>query len=110
MKSLLPLLLFVFLLGCREEKAPIPFPVFKNIIKDLHVAEAAVNTPGTPMHGASATDSMPKLNALVLEKYKINEATFRAGMAWYKERPELLDSAYNLVLADLSVMQSDINK
>ncbi|MBU3677469.1 MAG: DUF4296 domain-containing protein, partial [Chitinophagaceae bacterium] len=63
-----------------------------------------------PMYGPSSADSMPKLNALVLKKYSINEATFRNGMAWYKERPELLDSAYKLVLADLSVMQSDINK
>lgn len=96
--------------GCKEPKPPIPFPIFKNIIRDLHLAEAAVTTPGAPMHGQSPTDSIPQLNAIVLKRYDIQEADFRSGLAWYKQHPELLDSAYKLVLADLSVMQSDINK
>ena len=108
-----PFLLFLFIgfcLGCNEPKPPIPFPTLIHIIRDLHIAEAAVTTPGAPMYGQSPTDSMPQLNAMVLKRYGLQESDFRAGLAWYKQHPELLDSAYKLVLADLSVMQSDINK
>ena len=96
--------------ACRDEKPPLGFDKFKALLKDFHIAEAAVTTPGSPLYGATPLDSLPRLNALVLKQHGITEAQFREGLSWYKDHPEMLDSAYNAILSDLSVMQSRINK
>lgn len=103
-------MLLLFVSACAEKKPPIPFNTFKNTLKDLHLAEAAAGVPGTDFNAAFATDSSARFNAMVLKKNGLSEAQFREALTWYKDRPELLDSAYRLVLNDLTLMQSDINK
>lgn len=96
--------------SCSEKKPPVPFNTFKNVLKELHLSEAAAGVPGTSIYESFATDSSARFNALALKKNGISEAQFREALAWYKDRPELLDSAYRLVLNELTLMQSDINK
>lgn len=96
--------------SCSGKKPPVPFNTFKNVLKELHLSEAAAGVPGTSFYESFATDSSARFNAMVLKKNGISEAQFREALGWYKDRPELLDSVYRLVLNDLTLMQSDINK
>ena len=104
------IMLLLIVSACTEKPAPIPFKTFKNTIKELHLAEAAAGVPGTDFYTRFATDSSARFNAMVLKKNGLTEVQFREALTWYKDRPELLDSAYRLVLNDLTLMQSDINK
>lgn len=96
--------------ACTEKAPPLPFKTFQVVLKELHLAEAAATVPGTSFYTAFATDSSARYNAQVLKNNGLTEGQFRDALAWYKDHPELLDSAYRMILTDLTVMQSDINK
>lgn len=98
------------LTACTEKAPPLPFKTFQVVLKELHLAEAAATVPGTAFYTAFTTDSSARYNALVLKNNGLTEEQFRVALSWYKDRPELLDSAYRMILTDLTLMQSDINK
>jgi len=96
--------------ACTEKAPPLPFKTFQVVLKELHLAEAAATVPGTAFYKDFSADSSARYNAMVLKKNGLTEEQFRVALAWYKDRPELLDSAYKMILTDLTLMQSDINK
>ena len=82
------------------------------LLLEMHVAEsfAQYAPKDSSRHELKNRDSLARYYSLILKENGLNEEDFRRSMAYYKKRPDLLDSIYQQILADLSILQSRINK
>ncbi len=55
-------------------------------------------------------DSLLKYHAMILDEYRISKNEFQTSLNYYKKHPDLLDSIYQLVLADVVILQAKNNK
>lgn len=99
-------------LSCRREPEPLSIDKMSHVLLEMHVAESYSQyaPKDSSRQQLKNQDSLARYYALILKENKITEQDFKRSMAWYKKQPELLDSIYQQILADLSVWQSRINK
>lgn len=98
--------------ACSNEEKILTLPELSQLLLDLHLAEAyAQHLPKDSMQrDLKNVDSLNAWNASILKKYHVSEKRFTASMEWYKSRPELLDSAYQQMLSELSIMATKLDK
>lgn len=114
-QSLHVLFICLFIAGavsCRQEPEPLPMDKMSHLLLEMHVAEsfAQYAPKDSSRHELKNRDSLARYYSLILKENGLNEEDFRRSMAYYKKRPDLLDSIYQQILADLSILQSRINK
>ncbi len=100
--------------SCRK-KEPLSLKTMSKVLLKMHLAESYVRSiPRTPKPNDSLAaavpfmhdDSLLKYNAQILKEFKITKADFTASLDYYKQKPLLLDSIYQIVLSDIAVMQA----
>ena len=55
-------------------------------------------------------DSLLKYNAMILKEFNITKTDFQNSLDYYKKRPVLLDSIYQIILADIAILQANNKK
>lgn len=55
-------------------------------------------------------DSLLKYHTIILDEFHISKVTFEKNINYYKKHPDLLDSIYQLVLADVAILQAKNSK
>jgi hypothetical protein len=74
-----------------------------DILTDIHLAEANVNTFG--LSGDSLDKTMLAYYETVYRTNQVTEKDFNANYTYYLEEPALLDSVYADVLSNLAKLQ-----
>lgn len=104
----LTVLLCTCFLSCnRKTKPPIDFVTMKGVLYDIYVAEVRAGMTDSMVGLVRNKDSI-KLNegyTAVLQHYDIDLATFEHALIWYTEHPILLDSMYQILIAQNDSLQ-----
>lgn len=119
-QSILYLLAFILLLiqpACTrklvDESVPpndlIPQEQMVDIILDLHVYDAIMNTMKRKPKKAQKEESFYLYNS-VIEKHNISREQFRASFKYYQQDMEVMDKIYEEVAKKLNIMKSDVEK
>ena len=113
MKILLSIL-SVFLLACTSTKTEIPTDIlsettFTNILKEVHLAEAAFELNKTKSMG-NAKNSLANSYQSIYKKHSIDEADFSNTLSYYALHPEKLEAIYTTVLEELSKERTTLNQ
>ena len=113
MKILLSIL-SVFLLACTSPKTEIPTDIlsettFTNILKEVHLAEAAFELNKTKSMG-NAKNSLANSYQSIYKKHSIDEADFSNTLSYYALHPEKLEAIYTTVLEELSKERTTLNQ
>ncbi len=77
-----------------------------SLLTEIHLVEASV----TPMllQGDSATQYIVNNYNYLFQKYNTDQKGFRETMDYYVRHPKEMDKVYELVMENLSKMQSEI--
>lgn len=112
LRVFLVFLLLGIALSCRREPEPLSMDKMGHLLLEMHVAESyAQFAPKDSLNpGLKNRDSLARYYTLILQENGLTEQQFKQSMDYYKKRPELLDSMYQQILADLLVLQTRINK
>lgn len=113
MKILLSIL-SVFLLACTSPKTEIPTDIlsettFTNILKEVHLAEAAFELNKTKSMG-NAKNALANSYQSIYKKHSIDEADFSNTLSYYALHPEKLEAIYTTVLEELSKERTTLNQ
>lgn len=102
---------FLFVLACQKAE-PIPLKKMSEILLKMHIAEgyAQVMPKGENSTAFKNLDSLLMYDSMILKEYKISKQQFQASIQYYKKKPELLDSIYQIMLSEVAVLQAKNNK
>jgi hypothetical protein len=112
------LLIALFLGSSCKKEAPIPIKKMSKILLKMHLAEGytrAIPKSQTDTDSIAGTapyshnDSLLKYNAMILKEFKITKSEFQKSLDYYKQKPVLLDSIYQIILTDIAVLQANNN-
>jgi hypothetical protein len=78
-----------------------------NILTDLHKLDGSMAAKGLLYNDKEKKDDY---YASVLKKYGITKAEFDSSLVWYSKNPKNFDRVYDKVIAQLTDLQTDINK
>jgi Domain of unknown function (DUF4296) len=108
------LIAFLMVLGsssCKEAQ-PLPLNVMSKILLKMHLAESYAQA--LPKRENSTVykdpDSLLKHHAVILDEHRISKEEFEKSLNYYKKHPDLLDSIYQLILADVAILQAKNSK
>lgn len=99
-------------MSCSNEDKILTLPELSQVLLDLHLAEAyAQHLPkDSVQRDLKNVDSLNVWDASILKKHHVTEKRFSVSMEWYKNHPELLDSAYQKMLSELTIMATKLDK
>ena len=111
-KNRLVIVFFVvvtLLFSCNKKQKEIPAEIIQkdsmvNIIVDLHLADAILLNPLTQSKISDISSN--RLYKTVLDKYNITRERFNKSIDYYAETPAVLDSIYDKVIEQLSLIES----
>jgi hypothetical protein len=78
------------------------------IMADIQLAEAEASV--FPYSDTAGVVNLPAYYRYVLNKHKIDTATFGKNFRYYQEHPDAMDEVYTRVMEELSKRQADFNK
>lgn len=102
-------LVITLFFSCSRKQKEIPAEIIQkdslvNIIVDLHLADAVLLNP---LAQSKISDiSSNRLYNTVLDKYNITRERFNKSINYYAETPAVLDSIYDKVIEQLSLIES----
>ncbi len=98
--------------ACSNEDKILTLPELSQVLLDLHLAEAyAQHLPKDSLQrDLKNVDSLNVWDASILKKHHVTEKRVSVSMEWYKSHPELLDSAYQKMLSELTIMAAKVDK
>lgn len=109
MKHITVLLLSVILLAACEAKntAPVPREKMKEILLDIHMAEAYSLMVTDSLHflREKNKDSLAVFYNDVLKHHGLSKDKFLKVLDWYRRHPEELDSVYAAMLPELNRLE-----
>ena len=96
-------ILTLCLAACGEEKPDFLIPQDKivPILKDMQIGYAGIDL--TVANEKIRSQKYAELNALILDKYRVNADTFFMSYNYYQDHPEVLDSIYLRVIEELNL-------
>ena len=82
------------------------------VLLDMHLAEAYAQQIPRPEGQISMRneDSLKVFQARILNKHGITESSFRNATNWYTSHPEMLDSVYQNILSEITILSAKENK
>ena len=101
-------LLSVLLLACTAPKTKIPTGIlsekeFVNILKEVHLAEAAFKLN-------KSKNSLANNYQSIYKKYDITDSTFSKSLEYYAKHPEILEEIYSTILEQLTGERSTLDR
>ncbi len=110
--SILIILIGTLYTSCNTSPEPIPINKMTKLLLEMHLAEAyAQHMPkDSGQTSIKNEDSLLIYNAQILKANNITEKDFQNSINWYKTKPELLDSIYQTMLTDITILQSKVNQ
>lgn len=100
-----PLAALLSLSACKpaKETPPVPEATMMKVLTDMHLAEVYSQGIGDSVRNRFEKnyDSLSAFYISILKHHKISFETFNETIAWYKERPAMMDSLYARVLSNL---------
>ncbi|HTN18318.1 MAG TPA: DUF4296 domain-containing protein [Chitinophagaceae bacterium] len=107
------LLVFLLLYSCKpQEKPPIPVETMKNILLDIHLAEAYSSViVRDSVHKArynKELDSLSLFYKQILGRNKVAPDAFEQALKWYALHPDKLDSVYSGIAPVLDSLKTKI--
>lgn len=111
MKRLIGLLsLLIFLISCADTSRPkgvLDETHMKAVLKEMHLTDAYLNT-------IADTDSIAKIAPAyyqtIFKNHQTNFKGFEQSLRYYSEKPELLDSFYSQITAELQKSKVKLSK
>jgi hypothetical protein len=107
------LIVFLALISaCREASPPLAPEKMGRVLLDMHLAEAYAQQIPRPEGQISMRneDSLKVFQARILNKHGISESAFRNATNWYTSHPEMLDSVYQNILSEITILAAKENK
>ncbi len=103
-KRYLPIHLLIlplfFLFSCQEEEVELlPEELMVNVLSELHVADAYTERNSNPINYRN--NLREELYLEVLDKFNLDEATFRYTYDYYTSHPYEMDTLYLMVIEKL---------
>jgi hypothetical protein len=82
------------------------------ILTDIHLAESYSTLLKDSLHqsGDRNLDSLNALYQTILGHYNITLKEFNTSFEWYKKHPSELDSIYQKVITNYSIMEDSLSK
>ena len=104
-------ILSILLLSCTSPKKEIPTGIlsekeFKNVLKDVHLQEAAFEINKRP----GSKNTLPNSYHSINKKHNISDTTFSKSLNYYAKNPKKLEKIYTDVLDKLIKERSDLNQ
>ena len=98
------------ILGCNSSNTP-PDPlinelVMSNILIDIHLLEAKINTLGKK--GDTSFQIYDHFEKLILEKHDVDSSVFAQNLAYYMKHPSILESVYTNIIDTLVFRENTI--
>lgn len=105
------IVLFSLIVACKnKEQAPIEVSKMKDILTDVHLAEAysslIVKDSVQKKVFNKNIDSLALFYKIILNKHQVTLTQFDEALQWYSLHPQLLDTAYASVVPILERMKS----
>lgn len=108
----------LLLAGACKKNTNIPVKKMSKILLSMHLAESYTRSiprsktipDSNGLILFTPEDSLLKYNAMILKEFKISKTEFRNSLDYYKRNPVLLDSIYQMILADIAIMQAKTDK
>lgn len=94
--------------GCKSKMPSISQKEMTSILLDMHIADSyAQILPKTDSNSIELKnkDSLKKFYADIFQIHHINENEFKENLDWYGLNTIIMDSMYQSILADLSLLQ-----
>ena len=110
------ILLFLFstiiFCSCNEKKDIIPQKKMTQVLLELQLAEAlAQHLPKDSLaRELKNSDSLKHFSAEILANNNVTETAFLQSMEYYKTQPEMLDSMYQTILSEITILHSKKNE
>lgn len=100
------------MISCNQNQKILPRETLRSMLLDMELAESYVQHIRTDsLHKTvSIADSLLRYNAEILKRYGSTENDFKVTMNYYRKHPTLLDSLYQDLLTDVSILQSKRKK
>jgi hypothetical protein len=94
--------------ACNDETPPLPPDKLEAILMDLHFAEGYSMMVTDSMHylREKNKDTLAVFYNDVFKHHGISKEKFMEAMNWYKKHPAELDSVYNSMLPELSILET----
>lgn len=106
--------LLFLLLACNHSNQPsiIEQTKMAAILTDIHLAESYSTLLKDSLHqsGERNLDSLNTLYQSILGHYNITLKEFNTSFEWYKKHPADLDSIYQKVITNYSIMEDSLSK
>jgi hypothetical protein len=82
------------------------------ILTDIHLAESYSTLIKDSLHqsGERNLDTLNELYQSILGHYKISLKEFNNSFEWYKKHPSDLDSVYQQVITNYTIMEDSLSK
>ena len=98
------------IVGCNSSSSP-PDPlinelVMSNILIDIHLLEAKINTLGKK--GDTSFQIYDHFEKLILEKHGVDSSVFAQNLAYYMRHPGKLENVYTNIIDSLVLWESTI--
>jgi hypothetical protein len=107
---ILAMILGLFIFSCNQEnESPMPIDKMSNILTDIHLAE--YYSQGLNMGEKRYTknyDSLALYYKKIFQHHNISKEDFDATFDWLTAHPEIMDSVYGLVAANIEQMKSNV--
>ena len=101
------LFLFLFMAACsRAPKGIIPERKMMQILTDMHIAEAIIETD---RYDYSTKEEREALYQSVFDKHRVTEAMYDSSLIWYGKNLHVYMQVYNMALADVNKRIEKIN-
>lgn len=109
-KYLITLIVFALVfLSCEEKKHYIPIHQLKEVLLQMHLAESyALMAPKDSNVQYIDTVLLAKNYNKIFMQNNISQKDFELSIQYYKNIPGMYDSIYQMILNDISVLQSKI--
>ena len=103
-------LIICIIVGCNSSNTP-PDPlinelVMSNILIDIHLLEAKINTLGKK--GDTSFQIYDHFEKLILEKHDVDSSVFAQNLAYYMKHPSILESVYTNIIDTLVLRENTI--
>ena len=93
-------LLFLFVAACsRVPKGVIPERKMQQIITDMHLADAIINSDLSTYYDNEVKKA---LYLSVFEKHRVTEAVYDSSLVWYGKNLDVYMQVYNMALVDVN--------
>lgn len=95
--------------ACKEKKHYIPINQLKDVLLQMHLAESyALMAPKDSNLQYTDTVLLAKHYNKILMQNNISQKDFELSIQYYKDIPGMYDSIYQMILNDISILQSKI--